>query len=173
MPVTVDQYGRLTEEGIIPENTELIRGVILKKVGKSPLHTWIVQSLVERLKAMLPDGVHVRQEQPLTLRDSEPEPDLAVVSGEAFDYRRAHPRTAELVVEVAVSTEELDLEKAGIYSEAGISEYWVIAPKQNAVTIWSAPAEEGYQRRATIGIGDTLVSRRFPEIEIPVSSLFE
>ncbi len=173
MPVTVDQYGRLTEEGIIPENTELIRGVILKKTGKSPLHTWIVQWLVGRLNASLPEGFHVRQEQPLTLKDSEPEPDLAIVSGAVSDYRCAHPQTAELVIEVAVSTEELDFEKAGIYGEAGISEYWVIAPKQTAVTIWSEPSGEGYQRRESVGVGETLVSRRFPEIEVSVSSLFE
>lgn len=39
MPVTVEQYRRLTEAGIISEKTELVRGVILKKPRKSPLRT--------------------------------------------------------------------------------------------------------------------------------------
>ena len=33
--------------------------------------------------------------------DSEPEPNIAVVTGTPRDYREEHPTTAELVVEIA------------------------------------------------------------------------
>lgn len=44
----------------------------------------------------------VRIQMPLVLDpNSEPEPDLAVVTGQPSDYRERHPDTALLVVEVA------------------------------------------------------------------------
>jgi hypothetical protein len=47
-------------------------------------------------------GFQVRTQAPLCLlADSEPEPDLAVVSGRPRDYSDAHPKTALLVVEGA------------------------------------------------------------------------
>ena len=95
--VTVEQYHRLGETGVIAEKTELLKGVIVEKMVKSPLHSWLVQSLVEWLRKDLPPGLHVRQEQPLTFADSEPEPDVAVVVGSSADYRSSHPSTAVLV----------------------------------------------------------------------------
>jgi len=44
-------------------------------------------------------SLHIRSEQPLTLSDSEPEPDLAVVTGDLNDYRSHHPLSARLVIE--------------------------------------------------------------------------
>ncbi len=41
---------------------------------------------------------------PLILgENSEPEPDIAVVTGSARDYRDAHPSTAVLIVEVGLT----------------------------------------------------------------------
>src|SRR5690349_9249472 len=102
LPFSVEQYHKRGEAGIIPQNTELLRGVILKKMVKSPEHSWLVQRLVDWLRDGLPSGWLVRQEQPLTIEDSEPEPDIAVVRGSAEDFRRGHPRTAALVIEVAI-----------------------------------------------------------------------
>ncbi len=42
MPMTVEQYHRLSESGIIPERTELLRGVVLEKMSKSPIHSILV-----------------------------------------------------------------------------------------------------------------------------------
>jgi len=59
--------------------------------------------------------------------DSEPEPDLAVVTGSPRDYVSAHPRTALLVVEVADTTLALDRQrKLPTYARAGIPEYWIL-----------------------------------------------
>jgi Uma2 family endonuclease len=68
----------------------------------------------------------VRREDPLTLKDSEPEPDIAVVRGSESEFFHAHPTTAELVIEVAVSSPVLDREAASLYAEAGVKEYWIV-----------------------------------------------
>ena len=128
LPITVEQYHQLGAAGIISERTELLRGVILGKMTKSPLHVYLVARIVEWLRGALAAGHYVRKEEPLTLADSEPEPDAAVVQGKAEDYRAQHPTKAELVIEVAIATVDLDQEKAAVYATAGIPEYWIVIP---------------------------------------------
>src|SRR5580658_7640720 len=112
---TVDEYHRLPWE-----NVELLRGIVVTKMPKSPLHVFVTDKLTTALLACVPPGFKVRKEEPLTLRDSEPEPDVAVVRGKAEDWATVHPSTAYLVIEVAISSFAVDEEKAEIYSEAGI-----------------------------------------------------
>ena len=68
----------------------------------------------------------VCKEDPLTLADSEPEPDLAVIDGKIKDYDYIRVTTARLVIEVSVSSLALDRAKAAIYAAAGIPEYWIV-----------------------------------------------
>lgn len=70
-------------------------------------------------------GFDVRCQLPLAIDDhSEPEPDLAVVTGSPRDYRDAHPRTALLIVEVADSSLDFDrTRKLAGYARNGIPEY--------------------------------------------------
>lgn len=143
--ITVPQYHLLGEAGAIDERTELIAGVIVRKMVKSPEHSWLVQQLAEWLRRVTPAGHVVRQEQPLTLASSEPKPDLAVVIGTPEDFRRAHPHTAELVIEVAISSEPLDREKAAIYAAAGVAQYWLVLPESGVVDAYADPAPGGYR----------------------------
>ena len=58
---------------------------------KSPLHSWTVAFLGEWFRRHLATGLMLRVEQPLTLGNSEPEPDLAVVAGSRDNFRLCHP----------------------------------------------------------------------------------
>ena len=69
-----EQYRQLCESGLIPEKTELLAGVVVKKMGKSPLRSWTVEFLAEWLKSHVGNQRFVRLEQPMTFSDSEPEP---------------------------------------------------------------------------------------------------
>lgn len=162
LPITVDQYHQMGESGIIAADTELLHGVIVKKMVKSPEHTWLVQRLLEWLRSVLPAGYHLRQEQPLTLDDSEPEPDLAVVLGNAEDFRRRHPETASLIIEVAISSEAIDREKGQAYAAAGAPHYWLVLPLQRTVECYSSPTPQGFGEVRIIEIGD--------ELELPLGS---
>src|SRR4051812_26379400 len=108
MPCSVEQYHRFGELGVLSERTELIRGAVVEKMSQSPLHGSIVERLRLHIESLLPPQSHVRQEKPLTFADSEPEPDLAVVHGVRGQFLRVHPTTAEVVIEVCVSSEPLD-----------------------------------------------------------------
>src|SRR5262245_16848894 len=103
-PLSVEEYHRLGEYNERGKRTELIRGIVIEKMSKSPLHRAIVSLLYRLFLTRLPAGFMVWQEQPLTFVDSEPEPDISVVRGRERDFLKAHPSTAELVVENAVSS---------------------------------------------------------------------
>jgi Uma2 family endonuclease len=149
-----------------------VRGAIVDKMVKSPEHSWLVQWLVDWLRATLPAGWHVRQEQPLTLGDSEPEPDVAVVRGAPHDYRRWHPRTAALVIEVAIWSEALDREKALACAAAGVEEFWLVLPQQQAVEVLSGPTAEGYSSRRVAKGGDEIAVISLPAVRLSLAELF-
>jgi len=154
--LSVADYHRAGETGVLSDDVELLRGIVVTKRPKSPLHELVAQKVMKQLLAQVPDGFEVRPERPLTLRDSEPEPDLSVVRGRPDDWLATHPRTAHLVVEVAVSSEVVDREKAEIYAEAGIPEYWVVRPEDRAVDVYREPSPEGYRSKRTLSAEDTL-----------------
>jgi Uma2 family endonuclease len=171
-PLSVESYHRLGEQGLLAEKVELLRGVIVQKMSKSPLHCAALRRLLQQLRAICEPRYDLRQEQPLTLADSEPEPDIAVVPLSPDDYATGHPTTALLVVEVAVTTVENDREKAGIYAGAGIPEFWLVLPEQRVVEVYTQPGTHGYGRCQKVSPGTTLTSVTLPQISIEVASLW-
>src|SRR5258705_11804860 len=134
--LSVEDYHRLGEFNENGRRTELIRGLIIEKMSKSPLHRLIASLLYELLRNQVPEGFTVWKEEPLTFSDSEPEPDVSVTRGELRDFGVAHPTTAELVVEVAVSGPALDRENALLYAEAGVVEYWIVLARERQVEVY-------------------------------------
>lgn len=173
LPLTVAQYHRLSDEGIVPERTELLQGVVIEQMTKSPLHTFLVQRLTRWIDSALPAGWFVRKEEPLTLADSEPESDIAVVAGGPADYRTAHPATAALVVGVAIATLGIDRAKADIYAAAGIPEYWIVIPDTRTVEILRRPGPSGYGERLMVSAADaTLQLEGLVMPPLPIEHVF-
>src|SRR5688572_5806293 len=92
LKISVQDYHRVTEG----QPTELLRGMIIQKVSKSPLHYSTFQSLRRILEKQTPPHCDLRVKGPLTLADSEPEPDIAIVVGSADRFIESHPHTAEI-----------------------------------------------------------------------------
>ena len=154
--LSVKDYHWLSASGVIPEKTELIEGIVLNKMTKSPLHAHLLRRLWEFFSNKLPAEHLLLKEDPLTLERSEPEPDIAVVKGRVEDFKTTHPNRAELIIEVAVSSLELDREKACIYAEAGIPEYWIVLPEQKKVEVYREPVGENYRRIIRYDESDSL-----------------
>jgi Uma2 family endonuclease len=171
-PLSVEEYHRLDEFNEHGRRTELIRGIVIEKMSKSPLHSALAKRLYDLIAPALPLGWVVRREDPLTLSDSEPEPDIAVVCGHEGDFFTAHPTTAELVIEVAVSSPALDRENASLYAEAGVKEYWIVLGAERRVEVYRRPEHGRYQETRHCGIGEILQATDVPAVRISVSDLF-
>jgi len=170
--LSVEEYHRLGEFNGKGRRTELIRGIVIQKMSKSPLHSFIAKRLYDRITAVLPKGWIVRREDPITLSDSEPEPDIAVVRGAEADYLEVHPTTAALVIEVAVSSPTLDRENASLYAEAGVQEYWIVLGGERRVEVYRRPAKGQYLEKDVCGLGGTIESASVPGVRVAVADLF-
>ena len=171
-PLSVAEYHQLGEFNENGRRTELIRGIVIEKMSKSPLHGFLASVLYQLLLKQLPPGYSVWKEEPLTLRDSEPEPDVAIVRGIQVEFIDAHPTTAELVIEVAVSSATLDRENASLYAEAGITEYWIVLANERCVEVYRQPKAGVYQEKKTVRAGEAVECAGVPGVRIELAELF-
>ena len=171
--MSVEQYHQTPEYSPSGRRTELIRGVIIEKMSKSPLHASLLRRLFRMAQAAAAKaGWLTLKEDPITLGDSEPEPDVSVIEGGEEDYQRAHPGTARLVIEVAVTTVQLDRAKAAIYAEANIPEYWLVLAREEAVEVYAEPRDGVYTQHRLYTRAEILMSVALPGLRIELDALF-
>lgn len=161
--LTVEQYEHMAEVGVLQsdEPIELLEGYLVRKMTKHAPHsasTYKVRVAVERL---LSAGWIYRGQDPIRLDDSEPEPDGAVVRGDASSYTTRHPLPAEvaLVIEVADSTLTRDREwKRRIYARNGIPVYWIVNLVDRVLEVYTDPSGPGltpdYGTTRMLGMSD-------------------
>ncbi len=143
---TREDFNRMRDQGILPRHTELLAGVLVDKVAISPKHAYTISRLRNRISQYLPINFCIRQENPISIGNSEPEPDISIVLGSEEDFKDAHPTTAEWAIEVAISSLDQDLSKRKIYAEAKIPHYWILDPENNRILVFSEPNKDGYAK---------------------------
>jgi Uma2 family endonuclease len=152
------EYERLLETGALdPEaRLELIDGEILDMAAPRSRHSTAVQLVNDTLIGVFGTGFTVRPQLPLAMDDySEPEPDVAVVTGAARDYRDAHPTTALLIVEVADSSLDFDRgRKLALYARNGIEDYWIVDVQNSRLEVYRQPKGSAYQQCQVLGAED-------------------
>ena len=171
-PLKRAEYDRLVELGLFQgERIELLRGVLVKMLPQRPPHASTVQKLNGLLAARLQERFGLRIRCPLALSDdSEPEPDVAIVS--PGDYDTEHPRTALLVIEVADSSQPIDRGiKLTIYAEADVPEYWIVDLVQMTVDVHTQPKRGRYTNLRTFRDGDVLRPTLLPDVAIYVAEI--
>jgi Uma2 family endonuclease len=172
-PVSVEAYHVLGEAGVIPQNTELLYGLVYKKMPKSPFHTFLLYWLLEQWKLIALPGRWLRSEQPLTFSDSEPEPDISVVRGSVLDYPHSHPKTADFVVEICVTSHDYDRSKVRAYAMAGIKEYWLVLGPEKQIEVHRDPKDGAFAQVSIHGPSGTLESLAVPELSVDLDQLFQ
>ena len=165
---SVADYQRLTEG----QRTELLRGTIIEKMSKCPTHQFFLNRLRKILTAQISPEFLVCTDEPISTADSEPEPDVVVLRGPEEKYRQAHATTAELVIEVAVSSLEIDRVKAHIYAETGVKEYWIVCPEEKQVEVYRQPGADGYAERTLLAAPAVIECTALPGVRVELSALF-
>ena len=149
-PWSADDFERACESGAFgwDRRLELVHGRVIDRMPESPLHAFLAMLMIEALRALLPRSLLVRGEKPIRLAfDGDPIPDISIVRGPLQDYWHRHPSPEDvaLLVEIAISSAKYDLgEKALLYTQAGISDYWVVLPEAGALVVHRDPTPQGY-----------------------------
>jgi Uma2 family endonuclease len=136
------EYYRMAEMGFFNgQRVELIDGEVILMSPQEAGHATAVELVVRVLEKAFGEGYHVRDQKPLDLGEGqEPEPDAAVVAGSPRNYSQAHPKTAVLVVEVAMSSVDYDRAvKGSLYAKSGIPEYWLLNLRERRLEVFREP----------------------------------
>jgi Putative restriction endonuclease len=82
----------------------------------------------------------------ITLDDSEPEPDLAIVSGSARNRHARHPGPVDIALLIEMSDSSLANDrndKARVYARANIVCYWIVNLVDRRVEVYTDPTGPG------------------------------
>ncbi|MCC5814609.1 MAG: Uma2 family endonuclease [Leptospira sp.] len=159
-PLSVDAYHLLYEKGLVAEKAELIEGVIFNKMPKNPIHSEILRRLNRYLYDVLSKDYVISSENPLTLGNSEPEPDISILP--PGDYSSAHPNYALMVVEIANSSLSFDRKKAVTYAKGNIPEYVLINLNDQKIEFYQAPKDGAYTEIRILSKDEILNSGSIP-----------
>lgn len=172
---TVQDYHHLIEQGLLDgKKVELLDGNLMTMAPEGPLHSYTTNTVADYLRQNLHGLALVREAHPITLSQSEPEPDIAIVLPPQERYKERHPQADDIfwLIEIANSTQAYDLnDKKQIYAQEGISEYWVADLTNRQLFVFQAPNNGDYRLQQTHS--DSIIrSQAFPDIEISVQEMF-
>ncbi|HAC65635.1 MAG TPA: hypothetical protein DCF68_19415 [Cyanothece sp. UBA12306] len=171
---TVEDYHKMIEADILSDRkVELILGEILEMSPESPWHHFINLTVADYLRSLLGQQIVVSEAHPITLSDSEPEPDIAIVRSPNTLYINRHPYPEDIywLIEISDSTLTKDLGiKKQTYALAKIPEYWVINLQQKVLKVFQNPQEDYYQIETEYTEG-FICPLAFPSIKISLKKL--
>jgi Uma2 family endonuclease len=170
--LTVEAYHRMIDAGVFPPDAriELLDGVLYEMPPMGRPHQAVLRLLLQ-LFAPLAAERRLLVQMPIVLPDdSEPEPDLAVVTpGTGLDKPTVD--RVLLAIEVAERSRRLDLaRKAPLYQRAGLLETWVLDLHEQRLVVFPRAGGSVVHRR---GQDARLTPRGVPEVTLDLDALFE
>jgi len=139
---TKQEYYKMVEMGLFTgKHVELMEGQIIEMSPMGSLHRTAITLTAEILRNIFIGRYFISTQCPMDLGESsDPEPDIAVISGEIRDYTHSHPTSAVLIVEIADSSLDYDRNKKGsLYARAGIEDYWIINLSSSRLEVYRNP----------------------------------
>ena len=175
MKLSLQDYHNLINNGVLDsKNIELLDGELVEMAPESPLHSYVTRSGADYLRQILRGLALVTEAHPITLTNSEPEPDLAIVKLPSTAYKNHHPFPEDIfwLIEISNKTLNYDLnDKKRIYAQEGITEYWVADINNRQVHIFLNPENADYQMTKIVSDG-VIKSQAFPYLDFSIKHLF-
>lgn len=140
---------------------ELVEGVIVRMAPAMSQHMHYKRLVAELLREAFAGGEPRREVHteltlrlgPATLRDA----DVGVIAPFPIDVGFPDSSTALLVVEIAVTSLDYDLnEKQRDYARASIPHYWVVDVPKRRTYVMSTPLDADYAERHPVAFGAPL-----------------
>lgn len=164
--MSLETYHELVNAGTFApgEAVELIHGYVVEKMPKNPLHAKANQWLLIYFSKLIDidQGWYFAIQDPITLADSEPEPDFAVIRGSPDDHEE-HPGPLEVALLIEVSDSSLGFDesiKMQLYAANNIVEYWIVNIAERQIQVYTEPFQTGdraaYRQQTIYVVGDTI-----------------
>ncbi len=125
------------------------------------------------MRKLLENKAEVYEAHPITLDNSEPEPDVSIVRLPESIYDLHHPYAEDIywLIEIANLTLAKDLsQKTVIYARNKIPEYWVIDLVNKKLIVHTQPSQDNYLQVVEYKSG-TVTPQAFSEITIELNNL--
>ncbi|MCG8584771.1 MAG: Uma2 family endonuclease [Pirellulales bacterium] len=174
------QYEKMIAGGVFAgprqQRLEFIRGEILEMnpVG-TPHANAVIRLTTWSYEVCDTTKTQIRVQTPLRFAqlESEPEPDVAWVVEQPYDRNHPEPKDVLLIIEVAESSLEYDrVDKAKLYAEAGIQDYWVVDCVGQTVEVFREPSSTGYAASQLYRDTDQIHPLAFPKISFSPTTVF-
>jgi len=119
----------------------------------------------------LPKGKEIDDDKIFTVV----QPDICVICDPSKIDFKGCLGAPDLIVEVqSPSTAKRDMdEKFHLYEEAGVREYWIVFPKQNAIIVFLLQENGKFDNGTAYECDDKIPVHIFSGLEIPLHELFE
>ncbi len=174
-----DDFDRMVQRGafvdLAPLKIELIYGELRFMNPAGPIHEGEIEYLTNWSYANTHrEQVSIRVQCSINCGDHRPEPDL--VWAHRIPSKRIRPTHEDvlLLIEVADSSSEQDLgEKATLYAEHGIPEYWVVDIRTEQVHVHQFPDRGRYQSIRSFGKTNHISPACQPDAKLSLAELFD
>jgi hypothetical protein len=166
---TTERFNQAKSAGVFdhPELMSLIHGIVMQQPKQTACCVHMTNLLSRRLRSTLQGHFLVYGRRPVEVDPhNQPTADVLVVTGQKADCQDRHPSPEDvaLLVEVADTTAAYDLgEKAVLYAQAGIGDYWVVLVNEDAIVQHRGPSAEGYHQVTRLAGSDTISPLAMPE----------
>lgn len=171
---SIEEWHELIDSGLLEgKSIEFLEGEIIEVSPEGVEHSYTNGSVVKYLREILLDLAEVRESHPVTLDNSEPEPDIAVVQLPETIYRNHHPYPQDIywLVEISNRTLIKDLnQKIVTYARNGIPEYWVIDLVNKKLITHTQLQGNSYSKITEYKTG-TVSPLAFPDLAIALDKL--
>ena len=176
---SIEEFDQLLQTGILTEDYELMEGVLIRKMAQNYPHRLVMSAIIRWLVSLfgieyhlsgmsvdfpLPDGTVSRLDPDITIL-AQPEP--------TYDTGNPLAKDAVLLVEVSHTTLTKDTtDKARIYAQSGVQEYWVADVSSRQMIVYREPSATGYNSILTLKADAQLATLAYPDAKIRVGDLF-
>jgi Uma2 family endonuclease len=161
-------------ECIQGKKVELIRGELRFINPAGPIHDDYIDYLTRwSHNSTTPESANIRVQSGFICDDNRPEPDILWLQPRRYGRARPTAREVMLVIEVSESSLASDLqEKADIYAEAGVQEYWVVDIPASRIHVLSKSDGQSYRQIEIVVPPQYLSPICFPTAKLDLSDLF-
>jgi Uma2 family endonuclease len=171
-PLKRAEYDRLVAMGVFgEERLELLYGRLVAMSPQGNEHVHSVRRFNTILLPALLGRAQIQIQGPVAASDeSEPEPDVAVLTLD--DFLDDHAHTAYLIVEVADSSRKRDLSlKPQLYAQMNVPDYWVLDLVRRELIVHRDPGGDRYREIRTFGPADSVALVHFSDVVVRVADV--